>query len=105
MVVVNVKVNWGRETIEQLLPELRRHVEITLDEPGCDDFLFAIDVNNPDIVIATEVYKDYQAHIEHFKTEQWTHFSAVMEKYPPRDIEVKTYEAQTIAHALDNENA
>ena len=40
------------------MPELKKHVEIR-SNPGCD-FLFAIDVNNPDIVIATEVYKDTQ---------------------------------------------
>ena len=61
MIVVTVKVDWGHETIQEILPELKKHVEITLQEPGCDDFLFAIDVNNPDIVVATEVYKDYPA--------------------------------------------
>ena len=49
MIVVTVKVDWGQETIQEILPELRKHVEITLQEPGCDDFLFAVDVNNPDI--------------------------------------------------------
>ena len=100
MVVVNVKVDWGHETIQEILHELRRHVEITLAEPGCDDFLFAIDVTNPDIVVATEVYKNYSAHEDHFKTEQWTHFSALMEKYPPRSIQTKTYEATEVPHAL-----
>ena len=59
MIVVTVKVDWVK-TVQEILPELKKHVEITLQEPGCDDFLFAIDVNNPDIVVATEVYKDYQ---------------------------------------------
>ena len=67
MIVVTVKVDWGEETIQEILPELKKHVEITLKEPGCDDFLFAVDVNNPDIVVATEVYKDYPAHEDHFK--------------------------------------
>jgi len=101
MVIVLVKVNWGQDTIQEILPELQRHVRITLEESGCDDFLFAIDVNNPDIVIATEVYKDYSAHEDHFKTDQWTHFSAIMDKYPPRSMEVETYEATSIKHALD----
>jgi len=57
-------------------------------------------VNNPDVVVATEVYKDYQAHEDHFKTEQWEHFSTVMEKFPPRSIDVKTYEASEIPHAI-----
>lgn len=100
MVVVNVRVDWGQETIREILHELQRHVEITLEEPGCDDFLFAIDINNPDIVVATEVYKNYEAHEDHFKTEQWTHFGALMEKFPPRSIVTKTYEASEIRHAL-----
>ena len=48
MIVVTVKVDWGQETILEILPELRKHVEITLQEPGCDDFLFAIDVKTYD---------------------------------------------------------
>jgi quinol monooxygenase YgiN len=100
MVVVNVKVDWGQETIQEIIHELKRHVEITLEEPGCDDFLFAIDINNPDIVVATEVYKSYEAHQDHFKTDQWDRFSALMAKYPPRAIETNTYEASEILHAL-----
>lgn len=44
MIVVTVKVYWGQEAIREILPELKKHVEITLQEPGCDDLLFAIDV-------------------------------------------------------------
>jgi quinol monooxygenase YgiN len=102
MIVVTVKVDWGQETIQEILPELKKHVEVTLQEPGCEDFLFAIDVNNPDIVVATEVYKDYPAHEDHFKTAQWGHFSGIMEKYPPRSIDVKTYDASETRHALDD---
>ena len=102
MIVVTVKVDWGEETIQEILTELKKHVEITLQEPGCDDFLFAVDVNNPDIVVATEVYKDYPAHEDHFKTAQWGHFSGIMEKYPPRSIDVKTYDASETKHALDD---
>ena len=45
MIVVTVEVDWGQETIQEILPELKKHVEITLQETGCDDFLFAVDVN------------------------------------------------------------
>ena len=93
MVVVTAKVDWGQETIQEILPELKKHVEITLQETGCDDFLFAVDINNPDIVVATEVYKNYPAHEDHFKTAQWKRYSSVMEKHPPRNIDAKTYDA------------
>ena len=102
MIVVTVKVDWGQETIQEILPELKKHVEITLQEPGCNDFLFAIDVCNPDIVIATEVYNDNSALKDHLKTAQWDRFSGVMEKYPPRNIDMKTYEAFETRHALDD---
>ncbi len=55
VIVVTVKVDWVQETIQEIVPELKKHIEITLQEPGCDDFLFAVDVNNPDIVLAIEV--------------------------------------------------
>ena len=56
MIVVTVEVDWGQETIQEILPELKKRVEITLQETGCDDFLFASDVNTPDIDVASEVY-------------------------------------------------
>ena len=102
MIVVTVKVDWGQETIQEILHELTKPVEVTLQEPGDDDFLFAVDVNNPNISVATEVYRDYPAHEDHFKTAQWEHFSAVMEKYPPRSLDVKTYHASETRHAPDD---
>ena len=69
---------------------------------GCDDFLAAVDVNNPDIVVATEIYNDYLTREDHFKTAQWEHFSGILQKYPPRSIDVKTYDASETRHALDD---
>ncbi|MEC8644313.1 MAG: antibiotic biosynthesis monooxygenase [Pseudomonadota bacterium] len=100
-VVVTCTIDWGTDVIEKILPELKKHTEVVLEEAGCQEFSFAIDIENPDIVIATERYTDYKAHEDHFKTKQWEHFSGVMEKYPPRNIEVKTYEAREVPHALD----
>ena len=62
----------------------------------------AVDVNNPNIVVATEVHKDYPAHEEHFMTAQWEYFNGIMEKYPRRSIDVKTYDASETKHALDD---
>ena len=87
-VVVTCTIDWGTDVIEKILPELKKHTEVVLEEAGCQEFSFAIDIENPDIVIATERYTDYKAHEDHFKTKQWEHFSGVMEKYPPRNIEV-----------------
>ena len=69
---------------------------------GCDDFLLAVDVNNSGIVVTTEVYKDYPAHEDHFKTAQWERYSGILRKYPPRNIDVKTYDASETKHALDD---
>ena len=52
--------------------------------------------------MATEVYKDYPAHEDHFKASPGGHFSGIMEKYPPRNIDVKTYDAFETKHALDD---
>ena len=30
MIVVTAKVDWGQETIQKILPELKKHAEITL---------------------------------------------------------------------------
>ena len=59
-------------------------------------------MNNPDIVVATEVHQDYLTHEDHFKTAQWGHFSGMMVKYPPRSIYVKTYDASETKYSLDD---
>ena len=69
---------------------------------GCDDFIFAVDVKNPDIVVATAVYNDYPTHEDHSKTAQWEHFKGILQKYPPRSIDIKTYDASETKHALDD---
>lgn len=38
MIVVTVKVDWGQETIQEILPELKKHVEITLQSYCCCSF-------------------------------------------------------------------
>ena len=42
MIVVTVKVDWGREIIQKILPELKKYGQITLQEPDCDDISFAL---------------------------------------------------------------
>ena len=42
MILVTVKVDWGQETIQEILPALRKHGEITLKEADCNDFFFAV---------------------------------------------------------------
>ena len=75
-------IDWGKEAIEIILPELKTHTKIVLQEKGYQEFGFAIDIENPEVVIATERYVDNDAHEQHFKTKQWEHFSGVMEAFP-----------------------
>jgi hypothetical protein len=42
MIAVTVTVDWGREIIRAILPELKKYGQIAFQEPGCDDFSFAI---------------------------------------------------------------
>ena len=56
----------GEKLIEKILPELKRHTEIVLKEKGCQEFSFAVDIENLGVVTATERYLDYQAHEDQF---------------------------------------
>ena len=100
-IVVNVEVDWGNENIQEIYEILQNHVEITLAEEGCEEFNFAIDINNPNIIRATEVWTNMEALENHFKTENWFYFNSIMEKYPPKNIIVNTYETKKISHPLD----
>mgnify|MGYP001161106540 FL=1 len=100
-IVVNVEMDWGKENIQEIYAILQNHVEITLAEEGCEEFNFAIDINNPNIIRATEVWTNMKALENHFKTEYWDYFNSIMEKYPPKNIIVNTYETKKISHPLD----
>ena len=100
-IVVNVEVDWGKENIQEIYEILQNHVEITLAEEGCEEFNFAIDINNPNIIRATEVWTNIEALENHFKTENWFYFNSIMEKYPAKNIIINTYEIRKISHPLD----
>lgn len=100
-IVVNVEVDWGKENIQEIYEILQNHVEITLTEEGCEEFNFAIDINNPNIIRATEVWTNMEALENHFKTENWFYFNSIMEKYPAKNIIINTYEIRKISHPLD----
>jgi|TARA_B110000467_G_C18238171_1_gene432902 quinol monooxygenase YgiN len=100
-IVVNVEVDWGEENIQEIYEILQNHVEITLAEEGCEEFNFAIDINNPNIIRATEVWTNMKSLENHFKTENFYYFNSIMEKYPPKNIIVNTYETKKISHPLD----
>tara|TARA_Y100000589_G_scaffold274575_1_gene268381 strand:+ start:1329 stop:1703 length:375 start_codon:yes stop_codon:yes gene_type:complete len=100
-IVVNVEVDWGKENIQEIYEILQNHVQITLAEEGCEEFNFAIDINNPNIIRATEVWTNMKALENHFKTENWFYFNSIMEKYPAKNIIINTYEIKKISHPLD----
>ena len=100
-IVVNVEIDWGKEIIKEIYSILQKHVEITKKEYGCEEFTFSIDVNNPNIIRATEVWSNMEALENHFKTENWFYFNSIMEKYPAKNIIINTYEIKKISHPLD----
>ena len=100
-IVVNVEVDWGKENIQEIYEILQNHVQITSAEEGCEEFNFAIDINNPNIIRATEVWTNMKALENHFKTENWFYFNSIMEKYPAKNIIINTYEIKKISHPLD----
>lgn len=100
-ILVNVEVDWGKENIQEIYEILQNHVDTTRSEEGCEEFTFAVDINNPNILKATEVWTNMQALENHFKTENYKNFNSIMEKYPPKNIIVNTYEIKKISHPLD----
>lgn len=100
-ILVNVEVDWGTENIQEIYEILQSHVDTTRSEEGCEEFTFAVDINNPNILKATEVWTNMQALENHFKTENYKNFNSIMEKYPPKNIIVNTYEIKKVLHPLD----
>ncbi|MEQ8857496.1 MAG: putative quinol monooxygenase [Pseudomonadales bacterium] len=93
MIVVNAIVTASAETIEALKPAIEAMERESRAEPGCEDYTFSVELNNPDVVRITERWASMAALEAHFATPHMARFRAAMGEHPPKAVEAKFYEA------------
>ena len=65
-------------------------------EPGCHDYTFSVELNDPGVLRITESWENMDALAAHFNMPHMQTFQAAMAEHPPHSVEAKFYEASEV---------
>jgi quinol monooxygenase YgiN len=96
MIVVNARIEADPETIAALKPAIATMETASRAEPGCEDYTFSVELNNPSVIRITERWRDMQALALHFATPHMAAFGAAMGAHKPKSVSAICYEANEV---------
>ena len=96
MIIVNVRVESTPETVEALRETILTMQAATLEEEGCEDYSFSVELANPGALRITERWTSQEALSAHFQTPHMATFQAAMQAHPPGNVTPHFYEATEI---------
>ena len=96
MIIVNARIESTPETVEALRDAILTMQAATLEEEGCEDYTFSVELANPGAVRITERWVGKEALAAHFQTPHMATFQAAMQARPPREIKAHFYDATEI---------
>ena len=96
MIIVNARIESTPETVEALRDAILTMQAATLEEEGCGDYTFSVELANPGAVRITERWANKEALVAHFQTPHMADFQAAMQANPPGNVEAHFYDATEI---------
>lgn len=96
MIIVNVRIESNPETVEALRESILTMQTATLEEEGCEDYAFSVELANPGALRITERWTSKEALSAHFQTPHMATFQAAMQAHPPGNVTPHFYEATEI---------
>jgi len=96
MIVVNAVVQSKPEDIAALQGAISAMEVASREEPGCDDYTFSVELNNPGTLRITEKWHTVEALMEHMNTPHMAEFQQAMGAHPPASMDLKFYEVKEI---------
>jgi quinol monooxygenase YgiN len=96
MIVINARVAADAATIDQIRAAVRRMEQASRAEPGCRDYCFSVELNDPATMRITELWDDMDALTAHFATPHMAEFSAALQAHPPKRMDVHCYEVREV---------
>ena len=96
MIIVNVRIEFTPETIEALRETILTMQTATLEEEGCEDYSFSVELANPGAMRITERWASQAALSAHFQTPHMATFQAAMQSNPPLAVDAHFYDATEI---------
>ena len=92
MIIVMGHAKLAAGQIDQLHAEMATQIAATRAEEGCELYVFARDVLDPDTLIISERWRDQAAIDAHFQSPHMAAFNKVLGRATVLDISVKAYE-------------
>lgn len=96
MIIVNAIIESDESRIAAMRDAITAMVTATLEEPGCDDYCFSIELDDPTRIRITERWHSIEALAAHFQTPHMAAFQEVMAANPPRNVTAYCYDAKEI---------
>ena len=100
MIVVNARIEATPETVAALKDAILAMQSATLEEQGCEDYTFSVELANPGAIRITERWDSKEALQAHFATPHMATFQAAMQAHPPKEVNAHFYEATEIDMGL-----
>jgi len=96
MIVVNAIVETNPANIEAMKTAISVMEQASQAEPGCTDYTFSVELNDPGKLRITECWESMEALSAHFQTAHMEVFQAAMANKPPEGMQVNFYEATEV---------
>ena len=96
MIVVNAIIESTAENIAAMQTAIAAMETASRAEPGCHDYTFSVELNNPDVLRITEKWDDMEALAAHFAMPHMADFQAAMAAHPPKGVTATFYEATEV---------
>ena len=92
MIVLNVKIETSPGAVAALKDAIAAMEKASRAEPGCIEYVFATEINNPTSVRIIEHWASLDALKVHFTLPHMAAFQAAMQKNPPKNMAVKMFD-------------
>ena len=96
MIVLNVKIETTPGTVAAMKDAVAAMEKASRAEPGCIEYVFATEINDPTSIRITEHWTDLDALKIHFTLPHMAAFRAAMSKNPPKSTALKMFDASEI---------
>lgn len=100
MIIVTGSVKFAAGEIDRLHGAMEKNIAATRAEEGCEDYHYARDVSDPDLLHVSEKWRDEAAVEAHMATPHMAEFMALVGAAKIEAISIKAYEARFVKTLL-----
>ena len=96
MITVNAILETNSSNIEKIKSSIEEMEQETLNEKGCQDYVFSVELNNPNVLRITERWDSMKDLEDHFQTPHMLKFQAALEENPVDKTTAFFYESKEV---------